>query len=104
MNLSELDRPTVTWHYERWQRDITLRPITAHQLALLNEDFGQLDGQDVGTPGALKFYASLLSVCVIDPQYSVDEWLNDASAETVKVLGMKALEVSGLIVDEAKKN
>lgn len=103
MSLADLDRPPVTWHYDRWDQDIVFRPISAKTLAALSDGFGQLHGQDVDTPGALRFYAALLAATVESHAHTADEWL-EASGDTLQKLGMEALRVNHLLIDEAKKN
>jgi len=99
MNLADLDRKPVTWHYDRWDTDVVFRPISAATLA----KFAGLDGEAVDTPAALRFYAELLAVCVESHQATPDEWM-EVSGKSLQTLGMQALRVNGLLAEEAKKN
>lgn len=99
MNLTELDRKPVTWHYDRWDADVVFRPISAATLAR----FAGLDGEEVDTPKAMRFYAELLAVCVESHHASPDEWM-EVSGATLQVLGMQALRVNSLLAEDAKKN
>ena len=103
MNLADLDRPTTTWFYERWNQDVVFRPINAKTLALLSEDFGHVHGEDTDTPAALRFYAALLAASIESHRATADEWL-DASVTTLQALGMQALKVNGLLAEDTKKN
>ena len=103
MSLSDLDRQIVEFNYARWDRTIRFRPITAFQLVGLQADFGEVNGEDATSRDVMSFYAELLAASVIDPQYSASEWLNDASGETIMSLGLEALRINGLAVEDAKK-
>jgi hypothetical protein len=103
MSLTDLDRPTVTWHYDKWCADIVFRPISAKQLAALSGCFGNLQGESIDTPEALRFYAAVLSASVVSHQATADEWM-DLSADTLKVVGKRALEINRLLVEETEKN
>jgi hypothetical protein len=103
MSLADLDRPPITWRFDRWDRDVTFRPLSARQLSALSIAHSQAEGEAIDTPAALQFYAGLLAACLVDPQFDAATWL-DASTTTLQTLGMKALEINGLIAAEAKKN
>jgi len=103
MSLVDLDRKPVTWHYDRWGEDVVFRPISARQLATLAGDFANLHGESVDTPEALRFYAALLAASIVSHQATADEWM-ELTAETLKTIGRKALEVNGLLVEETEKN
>jgi L-serine deaminase len=103
MNLADLDRPTVTWRYDQWDQDIVFRPINATTYAMLATDFAPVHGESADTPAALRFYAALLAACVQSHKYTADEWM-EASGPTLQALGMQALKVNHLLVEEAKKN
>ena len=103
MSLSDLDRPPITWHYDRWDTDVIFRPLSARQLVALSHNHNQVDGQGVDTPGALQFYAALLAACVESPKFDETVWL-DACTSTLQTLGLKALEINGLLEEAAKKN
>ncbi|NLX57280.1 MAG: hypothetical protein GXY58_19395 [Planctomycetaceae bacterium] len=103
MSLADMDRPTVTWHYDRWDADIVFRPISARQLATLSGEFGNLHGESVDTPEALRFYAAVLAASVVSHEATADEWL-DISVDTLKTVGRRALEINGLLVEETEKN
>jgi hypothetical protein len=99
MNLADLDRKPVTWRYDRWDTDVVFRPISAAMLA----KFAGLNGEDVDTPAALRFYAELLAVSLESHKFTAEEWM-DASGKTLQMLGMQALRINGLLAEEAKKN
>ena len=63
----------------------------------------QLHGAAADTPSALRFYAALLSASVVSHGGTPEEWM-EASGETLRTLGMKALEINGLLLEDAKKN
>lgn len=103
MSLADLDRPPITWRFDRWERDIVFRPLSARQLVALSSVHNQVDGQAVDTPAALRFYAALLAATVTDPQYDEATWL-DATTATLTTLGLEALRINGLVADDTKKN
>jgi len=103
VSLADLDRPPVTWRYDRWEQDITFRQISARTFAGLAGSFGPLHGADADAPEALRFYAELLAACVTSHQATAEEWL-EVSHSTLLALGLQALKVNGLVIEEAKKN
>lgn len=103
MSLIDLDRPPISWRYDRWERDIVFRPLSARQLAALSSTHDQVDGQAVDTPAALRFYAALLAATLEEPKYDEATWL-EASAVTLQTLGMQALRINGLVAEDTKKN
>jgi hypothetical protein len=104
MILSDLDRPPITWHYDRWGQDVVFRPISALALAKISSDHPGVTGADTDQAGLCRFYAELLALSVESPVATLDEWLQ-VSAQTLAVLGDQALRVNGLLLDEdTKKN
>lgn len=103
MSLADLDRKSVTWHYDRWDEDVVFRPISAKTFAALHGDFGALHGQDLDAPGVLEFYAAVLSATVVSHPATPEEW-QEASQATLMALGYQALKVNNLLVEDAKKN
>lgn len=103
MNLADLDRPPITWHFDRWERDVVFRQLSASQLVKLSAVHDQVDGQAADTPAALRFYAALLAATVTEPQYDEATWL-DATTATLTELGLQALRINGLVADDTKKN
>lgn len=105
MSLADLDRKPVTWHYDRWDADVIFRPIGAKTYALLAGEFAGVHGQGVeaATPESLRFYAALLAATVESHPHTAEEWM-EATTDTLQALGMEALRVNGLLVEEAKKN
>ena len=99
MGLADLDRKPVTWHYDRWDADLVFRPVSAAVLAR----FSTLNGEPVDTPAALAFYAELLAVSLESHPFTPEEWM-EATGDTLHTLGMEALRINGLLVEEAKKN
>lgn len=104
MDLATLDRPPVIWRYDRWEQDITFRQISAKVFAAIAGDFqASVHGQAADAPEAMRFYSELLSACVVSHQATPAEWL-EVSADTLQTLGMQALRINHLLVEEAKKN
>lgn len=103
MNLADLDRPPIAWRYDRWNRDVTFRKLSAGQLVELSA--ASADDEEIKSlsPKGLAFYAKLLELCVVDPHFDADTWMTEATTETLMELGQQALDVNGLGA-AAKKN
>lgn len=102
MSLEDLDRPIVTWHFEPWGRDVSMRRISAAQLAALQVSYGSVSTADATAAEMLKFYAELLSLSVVDPQASADEWFEQTTTDTLIKIGEQAARVSGLAYEQKK--
>lgn len=100
MNLADLDRPLVTWHYDPWQRDIVLRAISAREWITLQP---LTDGDKKTMADHLRFNSELLALCVVDPKCTADEWM-EVRRETLQELIEEVLRVNALDDDTAKKN
>jgi len=104
MSLAEIARKQEQIAYEPWGRDVVMVPISARDLCDMHASFAELQGKDLDTAEALEFYAELLSLSVMDPKATKEEWLSDVTPKAVMDLGQEALRLSGLVSEDAKKN
>jgi hypothetical protein len=107
MNLVDLDRKPVTWHYDRWDTDVVFRPISATDWAHLVAKYEPHPTGDTIEDHAVirnaRQSAELLELSVVSHVATAEEWLT-LSKETFQAFAIKALEINGLLPDQAKKN
>jgi hypothetical protein len=107
MNLTDLDRKPVTWRYDRWDQDVVFRPISAADWARLVAKYEPHPSGDAIEDHAVirnaQQSAELLELSVVSHVAKAEEWLT-LSKDTFQTLALKALEINGLLADQAKKN
>lgn len=103
--LAGMSRPKRIVHYDRWGRDVPMRPISARRLVDLQRDYAELmDGEHKPLAHMTEMFAELLAATVQEPCVSAEEWLEEASIEELTELGQLAMEVSGIGFDAQKKS
>jgi len=100
MSVAQYDLQHVTFRYEPWGRDVTMRPLSAAELIGLQADMDD----DAPDDRSIAWYAQLLSMCVVAPSASAEEWPRQARFSTLIDLGQRAMEISGIGPAAAKKN
>jgi len=103
MNLKDLDRPAVTYHCQRWDADVVLRPLSALDYIAIAGQWDDMEAEQEDAPRMLGFYAAILAATVESHPATAEEWLALTPATLIE-LGTHALRVCGLLEEDAKKN
>ena len=107
MSLADLDRKPVTWRYDKWDADVVFRPISAADWARLVAKYDpHPTGDEIEDHAVVRNAqqsAELLELSVVSHPAPAGEWLT-LSKDTFQLLALKALEINGLLADQAKKN
>jgi hypothetical protein len=101
--LADLDRPVETYRYEPWNRDVTLRALSASQFVEVMNHMSKASEDDTATK--IIVMSAVCSYGVVDPCSPAEEWSSGVCVETLMHLGNKVLAMSSKqLVEGAKKN
>lgn len=101
--LADLDRPIETYRYEPWERDVSLRALSAAQFVEIMHGMAQAGEDD--TANKIAVMSSVCSYGVVDPVSTADEWAAGVCLETLMHLGNRVLEKANKqLLEGAKKN
>jgi len=101
--LADLDRPIETVRFDPWDRDISLRAMSASQFVEIMRLLSEVGEDD--TAARIAVFSKICSYGISDPAYSAEEWTDGAKLDTLVELGNRVLAKTNQIHnDEAKKN
>jgi hypothetical protein len=98
--LGKIDRPSVTFSYEPWGREVTVRALGARQLLEWQAELSK--AQEGSQADQAAAFARYLSLAVIDPAGTAEEWQEEATLNTLIKLAGEAMQHTGLDVEQKK--
>lgn len=99
--VGELDRAWKRMRYDPWDRDITVVPPSAEAMLELQASAADIDDNHKARAA---WFARMLATCVNEPEATAEEWLHEATLNTLVDLGLKVMDAVGITVDEKKSD
>lgn len=100
--LGNIDRPQVTFPYEPWGRQVTARAIGARQL--LDWQVELAKAQEGSQADQAAAFAQYLSMAMVDPAGTAEEWQDEVTLNTLISLAGEAMQQTGLDVEQKKSD
>lgn len=96
--------PVIHVDCTAWGEQVPMRRMSAGQLLDVLDRFGDVQLDSLTSRRALEMAADVLAICCVDPAWTAQEWLDNATMQTVVELGSQAMAANGLLPDEQKKS
>lgn len=98
--ISDIDRPGHLVYFERWEREVPLRPLSADDIMFFARSYPEVVEGELTDDAVITFFCQLLSRVVADPAGTSEEWRCGARPETIVELGTMAADYVGLAMSE----